>query len=481
MIIEKSLDELSALLEKKEISSGELTRAYLERIEKLNPSINAFVTINADEALKAAQESDERRKNGAPLSPYDGIPIAVKDNINTKGVRTTCSSRMLENYIPPFDAAAFENISAKGFILTGKTNMDEFAMGSTTETSYFGATKNPFDLERVSGGSSGGSAAAVAARMTPAALGSDTGGSIRQPAAFCGVVGVKPTYGRVSRYGLVAFASSLDQIGTFARDVKGAAALLKAAAGRDKRDSTSASADDDFSSSITGDVKGLTIGIPEEYFKGIDPDVNSAVMNKVSLLEKKGARLERISLKYTEYAIPVYYLIATAEASSNLARFDGVRYGYRSKEASDLESLYLKSRSDGFGKEVKRRIMLGTFALSSGYYDAYYLKALKVRSFIIGDFKNAFSKVNVIITPATTRPAFKLGEMTDDPLQMYMSDILTISANLAGIPGISIPAGLSAEGLPVGLQIMANHFDEKTLFQTARSVEEESEPIAPKL
>ena len=481
MITEKNLSELSVSLEKKEISSIELTRACLERIERLNPSMNAFITVTGDEALKAAKKSDERRKNGAPLSLYDGIPIAVKDNINTKGVRTTCASRMLENYIPPFDAAAFENISAKGFILIGKTNMDEFAMGSTTELSYFGATKNPFDLERVSGGSSGGSAAAVAARMAPAALGSDTGGSIRQPAAFCGVVGVKPTYGRISRYGLVAFASSLDQIGTFARDVTDAAALLKMAAGGDKRDSTSVFANDDFSSAITGDVKGMTIGIPEEYFKGIDSDINSEVMNKVSLLEKKGARLEKISLQYTEYAIPVYYLIATAEASSNLARFDGVRYGYYSKDASDLEALYLKSRGEGFGKEVKKRIMLGTFALSSGYYDAYYLKALKVRSFIIGDFKNAFSKVDVIISPATTRPAFKLGEMTSDPLQMYMSDILTISANLAGIPGISIPIALSTEGLPIGLQIMANHFDEKKLFQVARSVEEESEPLVPKL
>jgi len=481
MITEKSLDELSTLLEKKEISSGELTRAYLERIEKLNPSINAFITVNASEALKSAQKSDERRKNGALLSQYDGIPIAVKDNINTKGMRTTCASRMLENYIPPFDAAAFENISAKGFILIGKTNMDEFAMGSTTETSYFGATKNPFDLECTPGGSSGGSAAAVAARMAPAALGSDTGGSIRQPAAFCGVVGVKPTYGRVSRYGLVAFASSLDQIGTFAGNVSGAAALLKATAGGDKRDSTSIFMNDDFSSAVTSDVKGMIIGIPDEYFKGIDSDVSSAVMNKVSLLEKKGARIEKISLKYTEYAIPAYYLIATAEASSNLARFDGVRYGYRSKDASDLETLYLKSRSEGFGKEVKRRIMLGTFALSSGYYDAYYLKALKVRSFIIGDFKNAFSKVDVIISPVTTRPAFKLGEMTGDPLQMYMSDILTISANLAGIPGISVPIAISANGLPIGLQIMANHFDEKKLFQAARSVEEETEPFIPKL
>jgi len=481
MITEKSLDELSVLLEKKEISSAELTRAYLERIEKLNPSINAFVTVNGDRALEAARESDSRRKNGMPLSPYDGIPIAVKDNINTKGVRTTCSSRILENYIPPFDAAAFENISTKGFILIGKTNMDEFAMGSTTETSYFGATKNPFDLERVPGGSSGGSAAAVAARMAPAALGSDTGGSIRQPAAFCGVVGVKPTYGRVSRYGLVAFASSLDQIGTFARDVSGAAALLEAVAGKDRRDGTSVSAGNDFSSAIADDVKGMTIGIPDEYFRGIDSDVTSAVMNKVSLLEKKGARLERISLKYSEYAIPVYYLIATAEASSNLARFDGVRYGYRSKDASDLESLYLKSRSEGFGKEVKRRIMLGTFALSSGYYDAYYLKALKIRSFIINDFKNAFSRADVIISPVTTRPAFKLGEMMNDPLQMYMSDILTISANLAGIPGMSVPVGLSAEGLPIGLQIMASHFDEKKLFQTARSIEKESEPLIPEL
>jgi len=481
MITEKNLAELSVLLEKKEISSTELTRACLERIEKLNPSMNAFITVTGDEALKAAQKSDERRKNGAPLSPYDGIPIAIKDNINTKGVRTTCASRMLENYIPPFDAAAFENVSAKGFILIGKTNMDEFAMGSTTELSYFGATKNPFDLERVSGGSSGGSAAAIAARMIPAALGSDTGGSIRQPAAFCGVVGVKPTYGRVSRHGLAAFASSLDQIGTLARDINGAAALLKATAGEDKRDGTSASANNDFSSDITDDIKGMIIGVPDEYFKGIDSDVSSAVMNKAALLEKKGARLEKISLKYTEYAIPAYCLIAATEGSSNLSKFDGLRYGYHSKDASDLDSLYLKSRGEGFGKEVKRRIILGTFASSSGYYDAYYLKALKVRSFIINDFKNAFSKVDAIISPAAARPAFKLGEITNDLLQMYMADILTVSANLTGIPAISVPIALSTEGLPIGFQIMANHFDEKKLFRVARSVEEESEPLVPKL
>ena len=480
-IVEKSFDELAEHLAKKDISATELCSLYLDRIDKYDKTINAYVMTNRDAVLSAARESDERRASGKVLSAYDGIPIAVKDNINVKGYPTTCASKILENFISPYDSTVFAKMSAKGLILLGKTNMDEFAMGSTTETSVFGPTRNPFDIERVPGGSSGGSAAAVAARMASAALGSDTGGSIRQPAAFCGTVGVKPTYGRVSRSGLVAFASSLDQIGTFANKVKDASLLLSIISGVDKYDGTSIDTPVDFATDISGDVNGMVIGIPEEYFNGIDAGVSDAIMNKISQLEKKGARIEKVSLRYTEYAIPVYYIIATAEASSNLARFDGVRYGYRSPQASDLESLYLKSRSEGFGKEVKRRIVLGTFSLSSGYYDAYYLKALKGRKLIIDDFASVFSKVDVIMTPTSTGTAFKLGEMMNDPLQMYMSDILTISANLAGVPGISVPVGLSSEGLPIGLQIMGNHFAERKLFQAALAVEEICEPIIPKL
>lgn len=481
VVIEKNLDELAELLAKKNISAAELCSVYLDRIEKYDSAINAFIMTNREEVLKAARKSDERRAAGKQLSPYDGIPVAIKDNINVKGFATTCGSRILEDFVSPYDAAVFAKMSNQGFIFLGKTNMDEFAMGSTTETSFFGPTRNPFNKECVSGGSSGGSAAAVAARLAPVSLGSDTGGSIRQPAAFCGVVGVKPTYGRVSRNGLVAFASSLDQIGTFAGDVRSAAVLLAAISGGDKNDSTSIEMPVDFASEINGDISGMVIGIPEEYFVGVDTVLSAAVMDKIKQLEQKGARVEKVSLRYTEYAIPVYYLIATAEASSNLARFDGVRYGYRSPEASDLESLYLKSRSEGFGKEVKRRIMLGTFALSSGYYDAYYLKALKGRKLIMDDFADVFSKVDVLVTPATTGTAFKLGKMINDPLQMYISDLLTISANLAGVPGISVPIGLSPEGLPMGLQVMGNHFAEHKLFKVARAVEEASERLIPAL
>lgn len=481
MITEKSISELAELLNKGELSSEEIVSAYIERTEKLNKDINAFITIEKELALKAAVRSDERRRKGAPLSPYDGIPVAVKDNINVDGMPTTCGSKMLEGYMPPFTAGACEKMLQKGFIITGKTNLDEFAMGSTTESSFFGPTKNPFDFSRVPGGSSGGSAAAVSARMAPAALGSDTGGSIRQPAAFCGVAGVKPTYGRVSRYGLVAFASSLDQIGTFGTDVRDAAILLEAVSGRDPRDATSIDMPADFTSNLDGDVSALTIGVPEEYFAGIDSEIASATEKRISDLQKKGAKIKKVSLKYTEYAIPIYYIIATAEASSNLARYDGVRYGYRSPESDGLEELYVNSRSRGLGEEVKRRIMLGTFVLSSGYYDAYYLKALKGRQLIIDDFKGLFSDVDALVTPVTTSAAFKAGEMTKDPLKMYMSDVLTISVNLAGLPGMSVPAGLSKEGLPIGVQIICGHFQEKKLLRTAAALEECCGPIHPKL
>jgi len=480
MIIEKNLTELADLLEKGEFSSVEIAQAHIDRIENIDSDVNAYITMSSEEVLKEARASDERRSGGKALSKYDGIPVALKDNINTKGVRTTCGSKILENFISPYDAGSYEKLKARGFILLGKTNLDEFAMGSTTETSFFGPTKNPHNLDTVPGGSSGGSAAAVSAMMAPGALGSDTGGSIRQPASFCGVVGIKPTYGRVSRYGLVAFASSLDQIGTFGRSVDDTAALLAAISGGDKRDSTSIDRDVDFSpEDLSSDVSGMKIGVPEEYFNGVDSEITEIVQNKITELEKQGALVTRISLKLTDYAIPVYYLIATAEASSNLARYDGVRYGYRSPEADNLDSLYNRSRSEGFGKEVKRRIILGTFSLSSGYYDAYYLKALQGRAMIIEDFKNAFSKVDAILSPVTTTTAFKLGEMVSDPLQMYMSDILTISANLAGVPGMSLPVGRSSSGMPVGLQIMGSHFQERKILNIAKAVEKSSEPLKP--
>jgi aspartyl-tRNA(Asn)/glutamyl-tRNA(Gln) amidotransferase subunit A len=472
MFTEKTAAELSTLLSKGEATSVAIAQEYLNRAKDINTAINAYITIDEERTLREAAESDERRAKGKTLSPFDGVPVAVKDNICTKDLRTTCASKILHNFIPPYNATSYQLLRDAGFVTLGKTNMDEFAMGSTSESSFFGAVKNPHDLTRVPGGSSGGSAAAVAARIAPLALGSDTGGSIRQPAAFCGVVGVKPTYGRVSRYGLVAYASSLDQIGTFARSVDDAASLLSFICAKDGKDSTSTEGPIDFlPNMLSGDVKGLRLGIPEEYYSGASPDVKDAVMNAVKKLESLGAVVVPVSLKMTDYAIPVYYLIATAEASSNLARFDGVRYGYRSPNVSKLADLYNQSRSEGFGSEVKRRIILGTFSLSSGYYDAYYLQALKGRTLIIRDFKLAFEKVDVLVTPVTTSTAFGLGEKMSDPLEMYLSDILTISANLAAIPGISVPIGKDAKGLPIGLQIMGNHFAEKTVFNTAKAVE----------
>lgn len=482
MLFEKSILELSSLLQSGETSASEIAGSYLERIDRLDPALNAFITVDAEGLLEEAAASDARRRQRAPLSQFDGIPLAIKDNMCTRGILTTCASAILRNFVPPYDATAYLKLKQKGFLTLGKTNLDEFAMGSTTETSFFGPTKNPHDRNRVPGGSSGGSAASVAALLAPGALGSDTGGSIRQPAAFCGVTGIKPTYGRVSRYGLVAFASSLDQIGSFARTVDDAALLLGLISGGDRMDSTSIDRDVDFwPDSLNGDVKGMIIGIPDEYFQGISPEIRETVMAKVKALEGMGARVQSISLKYVEYAIPIYYLIATAEASSNLARYDGIRYGYRSPDALALSDLYMKTRNEGFGKEVKRRIILGTFSLSSGYYDAYYLKALKGRTLIIEDFKNAFSKVDVIITPVTTTTAFALGEKISNPLDMYISDILTISANLAAIPAMSVPAGRGDRGLPIGLQIMGSHFAEKTILNCAKALERIGEPLASPL
>lgn len=482
MLYKQGFKELSELLSGKKISSKEIAESYIKRINETDKKINSYITFDEERLLKEAVLSDSRRSEGKALSPFDGIPVAIKDNINTSGIKTTCASKILADFVPPFNACAYENLLEKGIIALGKTNLDEFAMGSSTENSFFGPVKNPYDTSRVPGGSSGGSAAAVSAFMAPASLGSDTGGSIRQPAAFCGVTGIKPTYGRVSRYGLVAFASSLDQIGTFGRNVEDAAALLQIISGYDNRDSTSINREVDIDSSkITRSVKGLKIGVPSEYFQGINDEMKTMIEGKIKELEKLGAEIKPISLKYTEYAIPVYYLIATAEASSNLARYDGVRYGYRAQDLKDLSSLYVKSRSEGFGKEVKRRIILGTFSLSSGYYDAYYLKALKGRTLIINDFKNAFSQVDAIISPVTTTTAFKIGEMSNDPLQMYMSDILTISANLAGIPALSVPAGLDSSGLPIGIQIMGNHFEEQKILNIAAAVEDTCEEISPSI
>jgi aspartyl-tRNA(Asn)/glutamyl-tRNA(Gln) amidotransferase subunit A len=475
MLVEKGIIALSELLEKGETTSVEISKSFLKRIEEVDGKINGYITLNKENLLKDAEESDKRREKGEPLSKFDGIPIAIKDNINTKGIKTTCGSKILENFIPPYNATSYEKLLEAGFLTIGKTNLDEFAMGSTTESSYFGVTKNPYDLKRVPGGSSGGSAAVVSARMAPGSIGSDTGGSIRQPASFCGVVGIKPTYGRVSRYGLTAFASSLDQIGTFGNNVDDTAALLSVISGWDKKDTTSIDSEVNFQpENLQKNIKGLKIGVPEEYFRGVSPDIINAVEKKIKDFEKLGAVVENISLKYTDYAIPIYYIIATSEASSNLARYDGVRYGRRESEAEDLSSLYTKSRSNGFGKEVKRRIILGTFSLSSGYYDAYYLQALKGRTLIIDEFKNAFSKVDAIISPVTSTTAFKIGEMVSDPLKMYMSDILTISANLAGIPGLSLPVGFDSSGLPIGMQIMGKHFNEKTILSLAKAVEIEN-------
>ncbi|HNU92055.1 MAG TPA: Asp-tRNA(Asn)/Glu-tRNA(Gln) amidotransferase subunit GatA [Spirochaetota bacterium] len=482
MLVEKSAAELSELLSGGEVSAVEIAREYLDRIESINPSINAYITVDGERALEEAAESDGRRAKGEALSAFDGVPVAIKDNICTKGLRTTCGSLALGDFVPSYDATAYRKLREQGFVTLGKTNMDEFAMGSTTETSHFGVTRNPHNTDRVPGGSSGGSAAAVSALLAPLALGSDTGGSIRQPASFCGVVGIKPTYGRVSRFGLVSFASSLDQIGVFGRSVDDTALMLGAISGGDSADSTSIERPVDFApGGLDGEVRGMVIGLPGEYFHGVAPCVKDAVMKVAGELEKRGAKIEPISLKYTEYAIPIFYLIATAEASSNLARYDGIAYGYRPSGAESLSELYLRARSESFGKEVKRRIILGTYALSSGYYDAYYLKALKGRTLVIDDFNKAFDKVDCILSPVATGTAFAIGEKVNDPLAMYISDLLTISANLAAIPGMSVPIGLDEAGLPIGLQIMAGHFEEKKILNCAKAIESFVEPLRPPL
>jgi aspartyl-tRNA(Asn)/glutamyl-tRNA(Gln) amidotransferase subunit A len=466
-----TLTQAARRLAGKDVSSVELTRASLARIGALEPRVHAFVTVDAEGALKAAEAADERRSKGES-GPLLGVPLALKDNLSTRGLRTTCSSKMLEPYVPPFDASVVSALRRAGAVVLGKTNLDEFAMGSSTENSAFGATHNPWDTDRVPGGSSGGSAAAVAAGFGFGALGSDTGGSIRQPASLCGVVGLKPTYGRVSRYGLVAFASSLDQIGPFGRTVEDAAALSQVIDGHDAMDSTSVPrAVPDYSNALLAGVKGLKIGLPKEYFVGgIAPEVAEAVRKAVASLESQGASVREVSLPHTEHCLSVYYLLATAEASSNLARFDGVRYGFRAPAAS-LVPQYMRTRAQGFGPEVKRRIMLGTYALSSGYYDAYYKRAQQVRTLIAGDFEAAFKEVDLIATPTSPTTAFRLGEKADDPLTMYLSDIFTISVNLAGVPALSLPCGFDAKGLPIGLQLIGRAFEEGTLFAAAHAYE----------
>ncbi len=461
------------MLHKREISARELVEAALARIDEVDGEVKAFVTLTRDKALAAASTVDARRLNGEETPVMAGIPMALKDNLCTKGILTTCSSKILHNFIPPYDATVVEQLRNAGAIMVGKTNMDEFAMGSSTENSGLFTTRNPWDTERVPGGSSGGSAAAVAAGEALFSLGSDTGGSIRQPAAFCGVVGLKPTYGRVSRYGLVAFASSLDQIGPFTTDVRDCALIMNIIGVHDRRDSTSAPIETpDYTTGLDANVKGLKIGVPREYFtEGIDKSVKAAVLRAIEVLVSQGAEAEEISLPHTDYGIPVYYLIAPAEASSNLARYDGVQYGLRA-EADNLIDMYLKTRSQGFGQEVKRRIMLGTYALSSGYYDAYYLKALKVRTLIKQDFDHAFEKFDIIVTPTTPGVAFKVGEV-EDPLTMYMNDICTIPVNMAGLPALSMPCGFVGV-LPVGMQLIGKPFDEGTVLRAAYAYEQSS-------
>ena len=448
-------------------------RAYLDRIAAVDPSVRAYITVTPERALAAAAAADARWRAGRPLSPIDGVPIAVKDLLCTKGVRTTCGSRILEHFVPPYDATVIERLEAAGTVLLGKTNMDEFAMGSSTEHSAFFATRNPWDLARVPGGSSGGSGAAVAADLAAAALGSDTGGSIRQPAAFTGTVGLKPTYGRVSRYGLVAFASSLDQIGPFAKDVIDAALVLGVIAGRDPLDSTSADVPaPDFVAELGRPIEGLRLGVPREYFvEGMDPEVEASVREAIEVLKRLGGRAEPISLPTTDYALAAYYLIAPAEASSNLARYDGVKYGSRAAGARDVIDMSSKTRAQGFGPEVKRRIMLGTYALSAGYYEAYYGKAQKVRTLVRRDFDAAFARVDVIVAPTTPNLPFKHGEK-EDPLAMYLNDVLTIPVNLAGLPGVSVRCGFSLAGLPIGLQFIGRPFDEATLLRAAHAYEQ---------
>ena len=469
-----TIHEYAELLKQKKLSSVELTKQYLARIEKADAQIGSYITVCPDEALAAAGKADERIARGE-ATLLTGIPVGIKDNICTEGITTTCASKMLYNFVPPYDATVTKRLKNEGAVILGKLNMDEFAMGSSTESSYFKKTKNPYDLTRVPGGSSGGSAASVSADLAPYALGSDTGGSIRQPAAFCGNVGLKPTYGLVSRFGLIAFASSLDQIGSFTKDVTDCAIVLNAIAGYDKMDSTSVDADKtDYTKALGLPLKGMKIGVPKQYLEsGIQTEIKEAVENAIKVYEMLGAECEECSLPLSKFALPAYYLISSAEASSNLARFDGIKYGYRAEEYHGLTDLYEITRSEGFGEEVKRRIMLGTYALSSGYYDAYYKKAQQVRGLIKRDFAACFEKYDVLLTPTTPTTAYKFGEKSD-PVAMYMGDICTVAVNIAGLPAISIPAGLDKKGMPIGIQLIANSLDERKLLTAAFAYERET-------
>ena len=483
-----SIRSLTAVQLGKKIKAGEITvreavEASLAQIDSVEAEVHSYVTICREEALERADQVQKMIDAGELTGPLAGVPVAIKDNMCTEGVLTTCSSKILENFVPTFTAEAVKRLEEAGAVILGKTNMDEFAMGSTTETSYYGVTKNPWNTVHVPGGSSGGSCAAVAAEECFCALGSDTGGSIRQPSAFCGVVGMKPTYGTVSRYGLIAYGSSLDQIGPVAKDVTDCAAILETIAAHDEKDSTSIGRDSyDFTSALVEDVKGMKIGIPRDYFgEGLDPEVKAAILKAVKVLEEKGAVVEEFDLSLVEYAIPAYYVIASAEASSNLSRFDGVKYGYRTAEYEGLHNMYKKSRSEGFGPEVKRRIMLGSFVLSSGYYDAYYLKALRTKALIKKAFDRAFEKYDMIIGPAAPTTAPELGKSLSDPMKMYLSDVYTVSVNLAGLPGISIPVGRDSKGLPIGMQMIGDCYQEKKLIQAAYTYEQTGSYARPEL
>ena len=476
-LYELTVHEMSDLLRDKKASAVEITKSFLDRIEKIDSKVGSDLSVLGEDAVKKAAKAQEQIDKGETKSRLTGIPVALKDNICTEGIKTTCASKMLNNFIPPYDATVSKKLLADNAVIIGKLNMDEFAMGGSTENSHFKPTRNPWDLDRVPGGSSGGSAAAVAADLTGFALGSDTGGSIRQPASFCGVVGMKPTYGAVSRFGLVAFASSLDQIGPLTKDVTDCAIALNCITGYDPMDSTSAKVEyPDYTKALVNNVKGMKIGIPKEYMgEGLNAEVKKAVFDAVEVLKKLGAQCEEFSLPLTEYAIPAYYLISSAEASSNLARYDGVKYGYRAQKYTDLLDLYKQSRSEGFGTEVKRRIMLGTYALSSGYYDAYYKKALQVRTLIKNGFDEAFGKYDVILGPTAPTTAYKLGEKANNPLEMYLGDIYTVSVNIAGLPGLVIPCGFDSNGLPIGLQLIGKAFDESTLLKVGFTFEQNTD------
>jgi aspartyl/glutamyl-tRNA(asn/gln) amidotransferase, A subunit len=468
-----TVSEIARKIKEKEITIKEVLDSVYNRIENVEEKVSAYVTLTKEQAYNRATKLQERLDNGEDIGIMGGVPIAIKDNICTNGIKTTCSSKMLENFVPFYDATVIEKLENAGAIIIGKTNMDEFAMGSSTENSAIKKTKNPWDLERVPGGSSGGSAAAVACDIAPCALGTDTGGSIRQPASFCNVVGLKPTYGLVSRYGIVAYASSLDQVGPLTKSVEDAAVLLNVIAGKDEKDTTSADIPKkDYLKSIKDDIKGKKIGVPTEFISdGINEDVKKAYEENLNTLKELGAEIIEIKLDYAKYSLPTYYIIATAEASSNLGRYDGIRYGHRAKDFSSLDELYVKSRTEGFGDEVKRRIMLGTYVLSSGYYDAYYKRGQKVRTLIIDDFKKAFEKCDVIAIPTTPNTSFKFGEKTSNPLEMYLEDIYTVPVNIAGLPGISVPGGFDKNGMPIGMQFISKAFDEENLLQVAYTFE----------